>query len=171
MAKELMWVCALLPPEIDRQLVTLCKEENRSVGLPEEVFRFPLHISLKKSFQTTDFDAVKAEVGEYLRAKGPIRCRTSGVVCHKRMLWLPVQPDGAIGSCHEELDTLLQSRYAVPIDRFDAVFRPHISLFTRGTREQLDEMQRRLSGIAPMELTLDRFVIGSSGHGDTFLQL
>jgi hypothetical protein len=40
MVKELTWVCALLPGELNRQLVELCREENKFIGLPEDVFRF-----------------------------------------------------------------------------------------------------------------------------------
>jgi hypothetical protein len=85
------------------------------------------------------------------------------------MLWLPVESAGAILFWHEQLDQILLGKYAVPIDRFDAVFQPHISLFTRGSREELLRMKQLLSNkLPPLELTLNRFVIGSSGHKDEY---
>lgn len=54
MGKELMWVCGLLPQKEQEKLVEICKEANREIGLPEVVFKFPLHISMKKSFYVTD---------------------------------------------------------------------------------------------------------------------
>jgi hypothetical protein len=41
---------------------------------------------------------------------------------------------------HQELDTLLLSKYGVPIDKFDKVFQPHISLFTSGDRDDILDM-------------------------------
>jgi 2'-5' RNA ligase len=172
MAKELMWVCALLPLKLNRQLAALCREENKSIRLPEDVFRFPLHISMKKSFQTTEFDAVQAEIIRHMQAQGEIHCRTASVICRKKMLWLPVKPEGEIRAWHDELDQRLLDRFAIPIDRFDATFEPHISLFTKGDPARIKGMGLRLAGkIAPMELTLNRFVIGSSRHGDEFFDI
>jgi 2'-5' RNA ligase len=172
MAKELMWVCALMPPELNRHLAELCRGENKSIGLSEDVFRFPLHISMKKSFQTTEFEAIKAEIWQYMQAQGRIHCRTTSVVCRKKMLWLPVEPEGEIRDWHDELDKLLLDKFGIPIDRFDAIFEPHISLFTKGTQTQMREMGVRLAEkISPMELTLNRFVIGSSVHGDEFFDI
>jgi hypothetical protein len=172
MAKELMWVCALLPKTLHGQLAALCRAENETIGLPEDVFRFPLHISMKKSFQTTEFEAVKAEVLHHIRLQGELRCQTTGVTCHKNMLWIPVNAAGDVLDWHNRLDSLLLNKFHIPIDQFDADFEPHISLFTRGNPAQIEEMKRRLmEKIPPMELTLNRFVIGSSGHGDAFFEI
>jgi hypothetical protein len=172
MSKELTWVCALLPQEVNQQLVALCREENKSIGLPEDVFRFPLHISMKKSFQTTEFEAVKAEIVHHMQTRGKIHCRITGVVCRKKMLWLMVEPEGEIRAWHDQLDKLLLDKFAIPIHRFDATFAPHISLFTKGDQAQMEEMGLRLAGkIPPVELTLSRFVVGSSGYGDEFFDI
>jgi 2'-5' RNA ligase len=169
MAKELMWVCALLPEELNQHLAALCKAENKTIGMPTNVFRFPLHISMKKSFQTTAFESVKAEILHHIQLHGEISCQTANVTCHKKMLWLPVNPARAILDWHNSLDARLLDKFGIPIDRFDANFAPHISLFTKGNQTQLEEMRLRLAEkISPMELTLHRFVIGSSLHGDAF---
>jgi hypothetical protein len=169
MRKELMWVCALPSGEWNERLVQICRAENKFIGLPEDVFKFPLHISMKKSFQTTEFDAVKAEILTYIHVQGKIHCRTRGVACRKKMLWLPIEPAGEILEWHKQLDALLLNQFGIPINRFDADFEPHISLFTKGDLSQIEDMKLRLAEkIPPAELTLDRFVIGSSGHKDEF---
>jgi hypothetical protein len=105
MANELMWVCALLPDDINRELVDICREVNRNIGLPEDVFRFPLHISMKKSFRTKEFE-------------------------------------------------------------------PHVSLFTRGANDKMVVMQKALADkIAPMDFSLEKFVVGASGHKDEFIKV
>jgi hypothetical protein len=172
MAKELMWICALLPEKWNQELVDICKKENLKIGLPEDVFRFPLHISMKKSFQTTDFNKVKAEILMHIHEYGKIRCNIAEPVLHKKMIWLPVASQGQIREWHDKLDEMLLNKFEIPIDRFDSKFQPHISLFTKGTEKQLVKMQELLEKkIQPAEIVLDRFVIGSSRHKDEFYEL
>jgi hypothetical protein len=172
MAKELMWICALLPEKRNQELTDICKKENQTLGLPEDVFRFPLHISMKKSFQTTDFDKVKEEILMHMQAYGKIRCNLSEPVLHKKMIWLPVASQDQILEWHDKLDEKLLNKFEIPIDRFDSRFQPHISLFTKGSEEQLAKVQELLEKkIQPGEMVLDRFVIGSSRHKDEFYEL
>jgi hypothetical protein len=172
MSKELMWVCAILPQELNKSLVEICRKENREIKLPEDVFKFPLHISMKKSFYTVDFEKVRNEVISHIHSKGAIQCHAGTVVCHKNMIWLPIEPDGEIKQWHDELDQSLLNGFGIPIDRLDREFKPHISLFTKGQEQQLLEMKQRLSGmIEPVDLALNRFVVGSSRHGDEFFEI
>jgi 2'-5' RNA ligase len=88
------------------------------------------------------------------------------------MIWLPIEPSGEIKQWHDELDKSLFNGFGIPIDRMDMEFKPHISLFTKGQEKQLFEMKQRLNGIIePMELTLNRFVVGSSRHGDEYFEV
>jgi hypothetical protein len=172
MAKELMWICALMPEKWNQELADICKKENLTIGLPEDVFRFPLHISMKKSFQTTDFDEVKAEILVHIHKYGKISCNILEPVLHKKMIWLPVASQGQIRDWHDKLDEMLLNKFEIPIDRFDSKFQPHISLFTKGSEKQLVKMQELLEKkIQPKEIVLDRFVIGSSRHKDEFYEL
>jgi hypothetical protein len=172
MSKELMWVCAILPQELNKSLMETCRKENMEVNLPDEVFKFPLHISMKKSFYTNYFEKVKNEVIAFIHSKGDIRCCVGNVVCHKNMIWLPIEPNGEIKQWHDELDQILLNKYGIPIDKLDIEFKPHISLFTKGHEEQLLEMKQRLNHkIEPMELVLNIFVVGSSRHDDEFIEI
>jgi hypothetical protein len=58
MKEELSWVCSIMPEATNRKIVSLCRELNQEIGLPETVFKFPLHISLKKSFRTQRYEEV-----------------------------------------------------------------------------------------------------------------
>jgi hypothetical protein len=172
MAKELMWVCALLPDEMNWELVNICRSENRNIGLSEDVFRFPLHISMKKSFWTTEFDEVKSDIISHIKECGKIRCRTNAVVIHKKMLWLSVAAETPIMEWHNRLDQQLLEKYDIPIDRFDAKFEPHVSLFTRGADGKMANMKKELDQkILPMEFWLEQFVVGASGHKDKFINI
>lgn len=173
MAKELMWVCGLLPEDTNKRIVEICKEANRNIGLSESVFRFPLHISMKKSFYTISFDEVKTEILEHIRRNGVLHCRTSEVTCHRNMLWLPVEANGEIKDWHNSLDEILLSKCGILIDRFDKNFEPHITLFMGENQEgELEKMKKELTDkILPAEIEISRFVIGASAHKDEILNL
>jgi 2'-5' RNA ligase len=167
-----MWVCAVLPAEWNNRLVATCKRNNRDLHLPEDVFKFPLHISMKKSFYTTAFDEVKAQIKSFIFERGKINCAVGKMEIHKNMIWLPIETKGDLANWHECLDKMLLQNFDIPIVPFDANFHPHISLFTKGGTEQIKQMFERLKlQIEPMEITLDKFVIGSSMHKDEFFHV
>ena len=172
MARELAWICAIAPEEFRKEVTQLCLEKNKNIGLPENVFKLPLHISLKKSFYTVSFDSVQRDILKAMNSIGQFGCRIDKIELHRDMLWLSLLNDGALRYLHEELDRMLKEKYKVPIDRYDRIFQPHISLFTRGTQEQMRAMYERLKGIDfGGEIKINRFVLGSSGHKDTFYSL
>jgi 2'-5' RNA ligase len=172
MAKELMWVCGILPSELNDGLATLCKRNNRDLHLSEDVFKFPLHISMKKSFYTTVFDEVKAQIKGFISERGKIDCVVGKIEIHKNMIWLPIEAKGDLARWHNDLDKILLKNFNIPILPFDAAFHPHISLFTKGSEEQIKQMYARLTlQIQPMDITLNRFVIGSSMHKDEFMDI
>jgi hypothetical protein len=169
MAKELMWICGILPTERNDQLATLCKANNRDLHLPEDVFKFPLHISMKKSFYTTQFDEVKVQIKSFVLERGRLNCRVEEVQIHKNMIWLPIETKGELLRWHNDLDQMLSEKFGIPITPYDISFHPHISLFTKGSEEQIRQMYARLKPqIQPTDITLKKFVIGSSMHKDEF---
>ena len=167
-----MWCCAILPDDINSLIKQICTEANRDIGLPMDVFRFPLHISMKKSFRTSDFDSVKRQLRDCLERHGKMDIKVSAPVRNGRMIWLKVEKTESLMSLHEEMDRLLLERFAIPISEHDALFLPHISLFTGGDREKLDKMygilEKKIEGFEP-EVT--RFVIGSSAHRDEYFDI
>ena len=172
MSRELMWICAIAPEEFRKKVTELCLTENKDIGLPENVFKLPLHISMKKSFYTDSFDAVRDDILKTVKGIGHFYCRIDRVYLHRNMLWLSLINEGELRLLHEKLDRLLDVKYGIPISRYDRVFQPHISLFTCGTSEQMKNMYEKLKTREfGNEIEISRFVIGSSGHKDTFYNL
>ncbi len=172
MARELMWVCAVTPEKFCKEVYDVCISENREVGLSENVFKLPLHISLKKSFYTESFDEVRADIYRVMNGVGCFRCHIEGVTIIRNMVWLSLCNDGPLHDIHRKIDCLLETKYGIPIDRYDLAFRPHISLFTRGTPEQMQNMYERLKRHSfGKEIGISRFVAGSSGHKDQYYNM
>ena len=70
---------------------------------------------------------------------------------------------------------LPETVFRFPLDRFDRDFNPHVSLFTSGKPEQIQEMFDMLreepEGLESLRMTINRFVIGASGHRDVFYEV
>jgi 2'-5' RNA ligase len=172
MAKELMWICALLDESDAQPIVQACKEANKSVGLSESVFKFALHISLKKSFYTTDFEALKKELLSLLHTYSKIECVLDAPVLKKGMIWMPVSDAKDLRSLHSKIDQRLLEKFDIQPDPFDVHFEPHVSLFTKGNKEQMQQLAQSLQEmITPVQLELSSFVIGSSRHQDEIISI
>lgn len=169
MLQELSWICGIAPTDFKEKIEGLCKELNTDIGLPETVFRFPLHISMKKSFQTADFEKVRQNLIELVKSHGSVKCRIANVVLHKNMIWLSIEKSEDIMKLHRDIDALLLTKYNIPTDKFDINFKPHISLFTKGAKDDIQNMYGRLKKlIKPTEIKINRFVVGSSRHKDIY---
>jgi 2'-5' RNA ligase len=127
---------------------------------------------LKKSFRTQRFEEVREDALSLLKQHTPMSCQVSGVTLHKNMIWLNITPNESLLKFHRELDALLQSKYGIPIDKFDKVFQPHISLFTSGDSDDILDMYDMLNEEnLRLDVEFHKFVIGSSVHRDTFYEL
>jgi len=172
MGKELMWACALLPEEVNQEIVSICKRANRRIGLPETVFKFPLHISLKKSWECDRFLDARQDVAEYLKQSDRFSITTGSPSLHKGMIWLSVNVDEKLKQLHEGLDALLETKYGVPRSTEDLRFHPHISLFTRGDGNRLSAIQQILAKeLLPVRAEIRRVVVGGAIHRDTYYEL
>ena len=105
---ELMWACAILPEKEETAIKSICKRLNKEVGLPETVFRFPLHISLKKSWYCDRFEAAQTDVADYLKHCGSFDIDIGKPILHKNMIWLPVGVTEELQEIHNGLDLLLE---------------------------------------------------------------
>ena len=156
---------------VDR-IKALCMEANEVIGLSTSVFKFPLHISLKKSFYTDSFPEVKNAVLEYFRSLGPFHVKVGELVKHDGMLWLDIVPTEALLKVHEDLDALLESRFQIPRHRFDKHFSPHISLFTDRDADKIEDMFEALrEEFCPEVLPIRKIVVGAERERDTYLEL
>ena len=170
--KELAWICAIMPEDYIRRIKTLCIEANRGIGLSEKVFKFPLHISLKKSFLTDRFPEVLEEMRQYFTSRGAFTIKVSSLVKHEGMLWLDIERTPELLRVHAEIDSLLEKRFGIPLHRFDKHFEPHISLFTDRDEEKISEMYEAIRDDFYAEsLTIRKIVVGADRERDTFIDI
>ena len=88
--KEFVWVCGIIPEDVNNEIKEICLKENEDLSLSERFFRFNLHISLKRTFYTEEFDQVKDDLKELLSAYKRIDCGNTYLVKNSDMLWLRI---------------------------------------------------------------------------------
>ena len=164
-----MWACAILPEKEETAIKDICKRLNKGVGLPETVFRFPLHISLKKSWVCDRFKAAQTEVADYLKHCGSFNIDIGRPIMHKNMIWLPVGVTEQLQKIHNGLDLLLERNYDMPPTAFDTNFHPHISLFTKGDPRDMAVMHELpVKETMPQTARIQHVVIGGDVHRDSW---
>ena len=167
-----MWICGIIPPELSKEIISICKDKNKNIGLKENVFDLPLHISMKKSFYTNNFDDVKKRITNFIYEKGKIVCKTKGIYIHKGMIWILVDSKPFINEWHDELDHILLNDFNIDISNYDKSFLPHISLFTSGENDKINSMYRELKNdFKGLDFSINKFVIGSSKHKDEYIEI
>ena len=161
-----------MPRDFIREVAILCHEANEGIGLSENVFDLPLHISLKKSFRCDRFPEIRDAVRDYFTSRGPFTVTTDRVVLHKGMIWLTLKSEGELLEIHRDLDRMLHDSFGVPIHPFDRRFLSHISLFTKGDKEDIDAMYDILRDeFQSRRLTVSRIVVGASNYSDEFIDI
>ena len=163
--KEMTSVVGIIDENINEEIKEICLKENEDLHLSERFFNFPLHISLKRTFQTDCYDDVKKDLDELLNKE--IYCGKTYLVKNKDMLWLRVDHEKEILKLHNDIDELLLNKYGIEIDTFDKNYVPHITIFHKGLKENLDIMYDRLGDVLNgKEITIRKYMIGTKNHKD-----
>ena len=172
MNKQLMWVSAVLPQDINNEIADICLQYNKQLKLSERFFKFPLHISLKRTFYTDDYDSVKKDLKELLDNNGSLLINSYSIIRNKDMLWIDITDNRNIKLLHEAIDQKLKEKYQIPIDEFDKNYYPHVTLFRDEVVEKLDLMKTQIEKLVPVkELIIDTFAMGTTLDNNEFYTL
>ena len=167
--KELMWITGIIDKETNEEIRRICLKENEDLHLSERFFRSDLHISLKRTFYTEQYEKIADDIKEMLRGHKPIDCGYSKLMKVKDMLWLYPDKNDELVRIHNEIDLFLYEKYKIPIDTFDRQYFPHITIFHKGETKNLLKMYDRLQiSLERKPITIDRFAIGTKTRGSDF---
>ena len=170
--KELIWLCGIIPEEINEEIRKICLKENLDLHLSERFFRFNLHVSMKRTFCCEQFAEMKEDIRKLLIAQGEIYCGHTQLLRNKDMLWLTMDQDERLKEVHHLIDSFLFEKYNVEIDTFDKNYLPHITIFHKGEFQNLITMQERLELILPSyPISISRYAIGSKIRGNEFFDV
>ena len=164
---EFIWICGIVPDDINHQIRQICLKENKELHLSERFFRTNLHISMKRTFHCEEFENMKEDLKQLLTDEKAIYCGYTHLIKVKDMLWLTMDEDARIRQVHQRIDELLKNKYSVPIDTFDKNYLPHITIFHKGDPQNLIRMYEKLLDVLPSKpINISRYAIGSKIKGN-----
>ena len=167
MNKQLMWFSAVVNDDFHQKMAKICL--NNNLDLSDRFFRFPLHISLKRTFYTDNFEEVKNDLKSLINDLTPIIISETYLFCNKDMLWLRFKDETQLIDIHKIIDQFLYDRYQIPIDEFDKNYVPHITLFRDDDENKIIEMFNLVKDKIPdLSDEIYRFAIGSKLEGNEF---
>lgn len=165
---ELMSLHGIIENDLNEEIQEMCFDMINELELSDHFFRIPLHISLKRSFHTNEFEAVSDDVHKMLSNVHVIRCRGLEPVVVKNRLWLKVNEYDELKLIHQELDRMLLQRHGIPIDEFDRIYCPHISLFNDSSDDKLLSAANMIRKDPDREFLIHRYSIGSNKHPSSY---
>ena len=164
MNRQLMWIHGLVDRDFNDYLEKLCLEKALSLGLSDRFFKIPLHISLKRSFYTEDYYAIKDSIISFLDNHSVLECSNPLPIIINNRLWLKVENE-KLNNIHNELDRYLYDKHSIDIDEFDRNYYPHISLFHNDDLDKLNVIFEILNNnLKNMSFKIDTVAIGTDGN-------
>ena len=154
---------------LDDQLADLRRSAQAAtdaLGTPNSALLFPLHVSLRISFDIDDALAPAAveQIADVLRSAEAFTMLPQQIEqMGDSIVWLSIAPNDTLTRLHETLVSRMQASFGVPPHPFDMDYRYHASLFMG---ERADEAYALLKDApVPAALTAQKFVIGVSETG------
>ena len=168
MKKQLMWTSATLKQEDINFIKKICIDNTNDLRLSDRFFRFPLHISLKRTYYVEDYTIVKKEIKKLLDSYSDIVIDRLYPYKNRNMLWLRINNENTLIDLHNKLDNLLLDKFNIPIDEFDKNYVPHITLY-RDDEDKIDILYERLKDkLILNNISIDKYALGTSLDNNEF---
>lgn len=161
-----IWVGCKLPESFEREIRSICLEQNQALGLDTVAFSLPQHVSLKISFQSEEYAQILDFLEAFLKEQAPFSLQILAAQQEGNILWLPVAENEILSRLHDQLDALLEDHFGIPQHPFDKTFLFHSTLFMDADTEKIGKMQALLAPFSLQQtLIVDTFLLGLSGTG------
>ena len=154
-----------------QELKNLLAQIRTKTGMPLENPNFPMHTSLKISFQIPDqlVPQVVDELCNYFATQKPFQLQLDKPECHPNIAWMLYKPHPQLVEISNYLNNYLLANYNVPLHEYDTDFKYHTTLFIDGTTEQVATAYSMLQHFPfPQTLTANTFCIGFSESGANY---
>ena len=156
---------------VDQQLSSVAervREIEEKLGYRNFCYTLPMHISLKISFpvDNSDADQIIGDIRELFRAQSPFEIETVCAELLGGIAWIRMRATERLISLSNELNSMLLSRYGIPLHEYDTDYKFHSTLFM-GKEDEVREEFSMLGNInIPEKLIANRFIIGFSHSGE-----
>ena len=88
------------------------------------------------------------------------------------MIWLEFENNNKIIEIHKQIDKLLLDKYNIPIDEFDRIYHPHVTIFRNENINKLDKMYSRIKDLIIKEdVLIDTYAMGTNLDNNEFYKV
>lgn len=136
-------------------------------------FNFPLHISLKISFEIVDdmFAAVLKDISDIFENTTPFDVKPQEIEVFDNIAWILYAENDKVNALHDKICDTLFEKYGVIRHEYDNDYKFHTTLFMDDDAEKVKAGYEKIKNVElPSVVLAYKFCIGASPSGklDTF---
>lgn len=136
-------------------------------------FNFPLHISLKISFEISGdaFGAVLKDISDIFENTAPFDVKPQEIEAFDNIAWILYAENDKLNALHDKICDTLSEKYGVVRHEYDNDYKFHTTLFMDGDSEKVKTGYEKIKNVElPPVVLAYKFCIGASPSGklDTF---
>ncbi len=126
-----IWIGLVLEKDDENYIRDICKEENKIFNINEQAFTLPQHISLKTSFNASEYITVIQYLKEELKDINAIQLEVCNLtIIDGKVIWLDIEENTFLRKLHNKINFLLNDKFNIGLLGFDGEsFKFHSTLF------------------------------------------
>lgn len=125
-----IWTGLVLPKKFEENIRTICRNINKDFNVNEQSFTLPQHISLKTSFNVSNYQEVIDFMKEILKDFTNTKIKIINISKINGVIWFEIEENKVLRSIHELLNTKLYDKFNIPEIKFDGKnFKFHSTIF------------------------------------------
>ncbi len=165
-----VWLGIDLDSQLQQFKNNVCDVKGK-VGLPQENANFPMHLSLKISFQIDDelFPRLAKDLCAYYKRLRPFDVEVAQMECHPNISWILYKPCQRLMDISIHLNDFLLANYGVPLHEYDTDFKYHTTLFMDDDGQKVATAYDMVKNLPlPQKVKVNTFCVGTSSSGELY---
>ena len=126
-----IWMGLVLEKDDENYIRDICKAENENLNISEQAFTLPQHISLKTSFNTSEYVTVIQYLKEELKDINAIELKACNLtIIDGKVIWLDIEENTFLRELHNKINYFLKEKFNIGLSGYDGEnFKFHSTLF------------------------------------------
>lgn len=146
---------------------------EKEVRTKSSFFNFPLHISLKISFEISGdaFGAVLKDISDIFENTAPFDVKPQEIEAFDNIAWILYAENDKLNALHDKICDTLSEKYGVVRHEYDNDYKFHTTLFMDDDSEKVKTGYEKIKTVElPSAVRAHKFCVGASPSGklDTF---
>ena len=144
------------------------KKIGKVLEFNDKLFIFPMHISLKISFEIKDeiLNDVLETLTLFFKQCNPFIIFIKGIEKDGEICWIRTEENKRLNKLHDDINNLLLEKYQIPLHEYDLDYKFHSTLFIDQDITKIDKAYELIKDYPlPNEVIPEEIMIGVSSSG------